>query len=141
MITLDEDTELAPLRLWLAQRSLLVQRVLLTGSRTWSRARLLRMALQLLPETATLVHGGARGADSMGDQVWSLWLKRPVEVHALPDRWWLSGASIPLERDRQMVRAGADVCLAFIRAHSGGATKTAAWAEQAGIPTFRYRQE
>lgn len=141
MLTLDEDTELAPLRLWLAQRSLLVQRVLLTGSRTWSRARILRMALQLLPESATLVHGGARGADTLGHQVWSVWLARPVEVHALPERWWLSGSVIPLERDRQMVAAGADVCVAFIRAHSGGASKTANWAEQAGIPTFRFRQE
>ncbi|WP_223885186.1 hypothetical protein [Nocardia colli] len=38
-----------------------------------------------------------------------------------------------------MVRAGADLCVAFIRNDSAGATHTARMAQQAGIPTRIFR--
>jgi hypothetical protein len=37
-----------------------------------------------------------------------------------------------------MIAAGADVCLAFIRARSRGASHCACWAELAGIETEVY---
>lgn len=117
-----------------------VERVLLTGSRTWTRS-LLRDVLLWLPERAVLVHGYAKGADSLADQVWGAWLDRRVEQHPLPEGWWRINWRAGFERNEHMVALGADLCLAFIRAHSGGATHCAAKAEAAGIPTFRFRQE
>jgi hypothetical protein len=142
-VTAPEAAELAPLCRWLAERTAgpLVERILLTGSRTWTRGRLLRMALELLPPTAQLVHGYARGADSLADQIWGGWLNRRVEQHPLPEGWYRVNRRAGLDRNQHMVSLGADLCLAFIRGGSGGATHCAESARAAGIPTFVFRQE
>lgn len=142
---MSEQEEVQPLRQWLHSYPPVVQRILITGSRTWTRGTLIRVALTVpeLPPTATLVHGDAQGADTLAGQIWATWLSRPVEVHGLPEKWWRRprARQIPLERNRRMVAAGADVCLAFIRAGSGGASFTADQAQAAGIRTFRFEQE
>jgi len=121
-------------------------RVLLTGSRTWkwdtliapddTRIRdVLARARQEWPD-AVLVHGDAPGADRIAAALWRHW-RLPLEAH--PADWASHGRQAGFLRNQYMVDRGADVCLAFIRDHSHGASHTAQLAQAAGIPTRRYR--
>jgi hypothetical protein len=58
-------------------------------------------------------------------------------VQAYPADWHTHGRAAGHLRNARMVAAGAELCLAFIRDHSRGASHCAALAEQAGIPTRR----
>jgi len=112
-------------------------RILVTGSRTWTDNAVIRAALTpLRAPGVVLVHGHARGADRIAASIWRSW-GLPTEAH--PADWDTHGRAAGLLRNRHMVTLGADICLAFIRDQSPGATHCAATAEQAGIPTRRYR--
>lgn len=116
-------------------------RVLITGSRNWTDKRAI---LQALREHANVrgvvvVHGACpTGADFLADQ---LAREHRVQVERHPADWRGIGRSAGFIRNAQMVALGADVCLAFIRNGSRGATHTADLAERAGIPTHRYTTE
>ena len=116
-------------------------RILVTGSRDWDDVGAVAVALlsgRVIGEEVTVVHGGASGADQIANRVArNLGWKR--EVH--PAAWRPNGIYNPqagLLRNREMVELGADVCLAFIKNGSRGATHCAALAMEAGIPTRRY---
>lgn len=114
------------------------KRVLVTGSRTWTDEVTIHDALaaQWGDGTAVLVSGAClRGADRIAEMVWSGWGGR-IERH--PADWSQHGRQAGFRRNAEMVNGGADVCLAFIRAGSPGASHTAQLAEAAGIPTRRY---
>lgn len=122
-------------------------RILVTGSRKWrwEDVNVIREALgeEFLKafqadRIPVVVHGGAAGADTYVHS-WAQQLGQKVEVH-LAD-WRKNGVYNPqagLIRNRQMVDAGADVCLGFIRDGSRGATHCVNLAEAAGIPVRRY---
>ncbi len=135
-------------------------RILVTGSRIWEDQHTVWAALD---ETTgwptwpvgrhgvTVIHGHCpTGADAQAD-LWTYVRRTDVERHRAhwggqcqpecPPGHRLQrghGSYCPtagFRRNADMVALGADICLAFIRAHSRGATHTADLAEKAGIPT------
>jgi hypothetical protein len=135
-------------------------RILVTGSRNWIDDGSVAQAITdvIVRETGvtvfpgdydvTIVTGGASGADTQAGALGHMFGCK-VEVH--PAQW---NTHLPdcsevclsrrvcrragYVRNAKMVKLGADICLAFIRDDSRGATMCADLAEKAGIPTVRY---
>lgn len=128
-------------------------RILITGSRTWTDDETIASAITAAydwavsqhhvledgehPELNPLIVSGAcpRGADRLAEE-WAGRVHWPVERH--PADWNQHGKQAGFVRNAEMVALGADVCLAFIKDGSKGATMTADLADRAGIPTRRY---
>ena len=84
----------------------------------------------------TLVHGACpTGVDAIVERLGDY---PGVETERHPAEWDVFGKRAGYVRNQAMVDLGADVCLAFIKNGSRGATMTADLAEKAGIPTHRY---
>jgi hypothetical protein len=131
-------------------------RILVTGSRTWTDSHTIGEALEgqlrLASGLVVIVHGACpRGADAIGSE----WVKLREDERLFeephPADWRNHTSDCPswhfdrpicaragILRNVAMVAAGADLCLAFIRANSRGATHCAGLAEKAGIPVRRY---
>ena len=115
-------------------------RILITGSRTWTNQNAVYGAIHKEVARANaqyddvvIVHGACpSGADAIADRV----LFGRVERH--PANWQELGRRAGFVRNQHMVDLGADVCLAFIKDGSPGASHTARIAEEAGIRTVRY---
>ena len=115
-------------------------RVLITGSRDWDDYDTMYDALSkvydsLKPRNPILVHGAARGADTSAETIWRR-LGGKTEAH--PADWEQYGKRAGFIRNDEMVKAGAVLCVAFIKNNSKGATMCAKLAEKAQIPTVRY---
>ncbi|WHT20978.1 DUF2493 domain-containing protein [Crossiella sp. CA-258035] len=139
-----------------------MKRILITGSRTWRDwDRIERAILDHSPgypagEDTLIVHGGCPdGADEIAATI-AATLGLPTEVHRADwdicvetckpghRRLRYGKSYCPTagpRRNAAMVEAGADVCLAFIRKGSSGASMTALMAELSGIKTIRYTEE
>jgi hypothetical protein len=115
-------------------------RVLVTGSRTWTKLSVIVAALdELLVEhpDMVVVHGKCpKGADLMAD-AWAARRGVPVEAH--PADWDTHGRRAGFLRNQAMVDTKPNVCLAFIADRSRGATHCAGAARTAGIPTVYVR--
>lgn len=112
-------------------------RILITGSRHWRDRDTIRRAIVDTIDRwtadggcgyVTVVHGGARGADTIAGEI-ARELRCVVEVH--PADWQRYGRAAGPIRNAEMVALGADVCLAWHR----GCMRLA---EQAGIPVKVY---
>jgi hypothetical protein len=121
-------------------------RILVTGSREWTdrdtlRDALMRAIADLCPPGAgpsshplsgmTLVHGAARGLDTLAAEQAEFW---GMQVEAHPADWARHGRAAGPIRNAAMVALGADVCLAFPIGASPGTRGCIAVAERAGIP-------
>jgi hypothetical protein len=117
-------------------------RILVTGSRDWDdydmvRDNLATAIFQRVP--AVIVHGACpSGADAIA--AWWVRQNRILDLteERHPADWKANGKAAGPIRNAHMVSLGADLCLAFIRNGSRGASHTAALAERAGIPTRRF---
>jgi hypothetical protein len=123
-------------------------RILVTGSRDWEDRAAVDSALTAIAaanafqERATVVvHGSCpTGADAFADD-WARYhaARNPlIEFERHPANWAINGKRAGFIRNQLMVNLGADVCLAYIRNGSRGASHTARIAEQAGIPVRRW---
>lgn len=119
-------------------------RILITGSRDWPwpnaiSMSLLGVAAGVEDDDITIVSGACpTGADAAAERTaermgWKL------ETH--PADWSAHGRRAGYVRNQAMVEAGADLCLAFIKDSSRGATMTVKLAEDAGIPVTVNRYE
>ncbi|ALY08775.1 DNA binding domain protein [Arthrobacter phage Circum] len=112
-------------------------RVLITGSREWTDVRMIRDVLKPIWEQypkVTLVSGACpKGADKLCEDLAGLfgW---GVERH--PAEWDKYGPRSGFKRNAEMVALGADVCFAFIKDESRGATHAAQLAHKKGIKTY-----
>lgn len=113
-------------------------RILITGSRDWTDRRTIFEALDAIGRQNTLkekvlVSGNCpTGADLMCEEFATIagW-----EIERYPADWKKHGRKAGFERNKQMVNTAPDVCLAFIKNNSKGATMTKKMAIKAGIPT------
>jgi hypothetical protein len=116
-----------------------VTRVLITGSRTWTDRAVIRRALAEVwvgdPATVLVSGGSPTGADVLCEQCWTHWGGH-LERH--PARWSRHGRTAGFVRNQLLVTLGAQLCVAFIRDHSRGASHTVALAHTAGIPVVLY---
>ena len=116
-----------------------MKRILITGSRDWTDVDLIFDALNAVlgkvGTDITVVHGGARGADNLAG-TWASIHEITEEIHRAD--WEKHGKRAGMVRNAVMVNKGADICLAFIRNESPGATMAAGLAEKAGIPVYRF---
>lgn len=114
------------------------KRILITGSRDWNDRLVIEEALSVVSEPGAVLISGAcpTGADRLSENVWDYW-HLPIERH--PADWQKFGKRAGFIRNQEMVDSGADICFAFIRNDSKGATHTANAARKAGIPVKEFR--
>lgn len=116
-------------------------RMLITGSRTWVSVETIEAAMDwhaLGSTDITVIHGHCpSGADTIADQIA---VARSWTVQRRPANWTRWGRAAGYRRNADMVTEGADVCLAFIRNSSKGASMCARLAEKAGIATYRFTE-
>lgn len=86
-------------------------RIGVTGGRDFANWHLVTHVLRQMPADATLVHGGARGADSLCAEWWGDVQGRCVEPHAAD--WAKHGKGAGVVRNQEMVDSGLDLLVAF----------------------------
>lgn len=118
-----------------------MKRLLVTGSRDWEDVieiqQEINKAVNYLGSKVVLVHGDCpTGADKIAENWFTFAYPWPIEAY--PADWDQYGKRAGYIRNTEMINLGADLCLAFIKDNSRGASMTADMAEKAGIEVWRY---
>lgn len=110
-------------------------RVIVTGSRDWVDHWTIYNALKVLPNNTIIVHGAARGADTIANQIAeNLLLLR--EPH--PANWERYGKAAGHIRNLKMLSLGAQLVLAFPLPHSKGTYDMIQIAQNSGIKVITH---
>ena len=124
-------------------------RVLVTGSRDWSDRDAVFEALDRVyiflagKKRVVVIHGAARGADSLAQQWFVDRLEQGWHVteDAYPADWIKFGKSAGPIRNLDMVASGADICLAFPEGKSIGTRHCMKAAQAAGIQVMEFNRD
>lgn len=111
---------------------------MVTGSRTWADPVLYAALIEYTSPGDKLVHGGARGADTMAADVAER-LGLVVEEHPADWRKWGNAAG-PI-RNTEMLTSGIDLVLAFQLGESRGTAHAIREAHRLSIPVVMWRQD
>lgn len=111
-------------------------RVLICGSRDWSDREKIDNRIKALPEDATVITGGARGADMMAASCAS---DRGHRVEIFSAQWQKHGRAAGPIRNRLMLDSGVDLVIAFPQGESRGTRDTITEARRRGISVEVHR--
>lgn len=106
-------------------------RVLVCGSRTWMDYWTIFRRLGELPAEAKIIHGAAKGADSIAESVAQFY---GLKVQAYPAAWKTHGKRAGVVRNLQMLDEQPDLVIAFWDGKSRGTQHTIDEARKRGIP-------
>ena len=113
-------------------------RVLVCGSRHFNDRELMQKELYSyfdVDDTVTLIHGDAKGADRMSEEVLKGFFKGGFEVLRFPADWEKYGLAAGPIRNRQMLEEGKpDLVIAFLAKGSKGTQNMIDQATEANIP-------
>lgn len=110
-----------------------MMRVLVCGSRGWSDREVIYRELAKLPSDTTVIHGAARGADTIAGEVAE---ELGFAVVSCPAQWSQFGRAAGIVRNQQMLsEESPDLVLAFPRdlANSPGTKHMISIARKAGV--------
>lgn len=107
-------------------------RVLVCGSRSWRLPNVIEKRLRELPANAEILHGGARGADTLAAAI-ALDLGFFVEEYAAD--WKRYGKRAGMIRNVEMLDSWPDLVLAFWDGSSMGTAHVIREARRRGIAT------
>ena len=109
-------------------------RVIVCGGRDYADAGKVRAVIKDvagLADRVTIVHGAARGADTLAGDIAAFW---GLTVEAHPAEWDKHGKGAGPIRNQKMLDAGADLVVAF--PGGAGTSDMVGRAEAAGVPVW-----
>lgn len=105
-------------------------KVAVIGSRDYAKLHLVRKLVETLPSNCILISGGARGVDTVAEEVAKA---RGLTVQVFPAEWRKYGRGAGIKRNRDII-LHADVVLAFWNGNSPGTEHSIQLAKSLGKP-------